>query len=66
MVRCPNGPTIYFAKEADVPVNVHVDDGNGCGPAAGIKNLIAYIRILPEIKFFGVIGSGSQYQYLRQ
>jgi hypothetical protein len=46
-------------------MNIHVDDGNGCGPEQAVMVLMDYVSSKLDIKFSGLIFSGSSYNYLR-
>ena len=57
----PKCPTLYYVREADGVIELHVDDGHGCRKETIVAELLA---VLSEMKYVQGIWSGSQ-EYLK-
>ena len=60
----PKCPTLYFIREADGLIELHVDDGHGCGKGTIVAELSAFLSEKIEMKYVQGIWSGS-YEYLK-
>ena len=60
----PKCPTLYFVREADGVIELHVDDGHGCGNETVIAELLSFLSEKIEMKFVQGIKCGS-YEYLK-
>ena len=58
----PKCPTLYFVREADGVIELHVDDGHGCGKETIVAELLAF-SLRRQMKYVQGIWSGS-YEYL--
>ena len=39
----PKCPTLYYVREADGVIELHVDDGHGCGKETIVAELLAFL-----------------------
>ena len=60
----PKCPTLYYVREADGVIELHVDDGHGCGKETVIAELLSFLSKKIEIKVVQGIKCGS-YEYLK-
>ena len=60
----PKCPTLYYVREADGVIELHVDDGHGCGKETVIAELLSFLSEKIEMKFLQGIRCGS-YEYLK-
>ena len=60
----PKCPTLYYVREADGVIELHVDDGHGCGKETVIAELLSFLSEKIEMKFVQGIKCGS-YEYLK-
>ena len=60
----PKCPTLYYVPEADGVIELHVDDGLGCGKEMVIAELLSFLSEKIETKFVHGIKCGS-YEYLK-
>ena len=60
----PKCPTLYYIREADGLIELHVDDGHGCGKEEIIAELLTFLSEIIEIKYVQGIRRGS-YEYLK-
>ena len=60
----PKCPTLYCIREADGLIELHVDDGHGCGKEAVIEELLVFLSEKIEIKYVQGIRRGI-YEYLK-
>ena len=60
----PKCPTLYFVREADGVIELHVDDGHGCGKETIVAELLAFLSEKIEVTHVQGIWSGS-YEYLK-
>ena len=60
----PKCPTLYYIREADGLIELHVDDGHGCGKEEIIAELLTFLSEKIEIKYVQGIRRGS-YEYLK-
>ena len=60
----PKCPTLYYIREADGLIELHVDDGHGCGKEEIIAELLTFLSEKIEIKYVQGILHGS-YEYLK-
>ena len=58
----PKCPTLYYVREADGVIELHVDDGHGCGKQTIVAELLAFVSEKIEVKCVQGIWSGS-YEY---
>ena len=56
---------MFYVKEIDVVLTLHVDDGHGAGPELESKKLLEWLSTKIELKFSAGLGVGSQYEFLR-
>ena len=47
----PKCPTLYYIREADGLIELHVDDGHGCGKEEVIAELSTFLSEKIEIKY---------------
>ena len=59
----PKCPTLCHVREADGLIELHVDDGHGCGKETVIAELLAFLSEQIEMKYVQGIWCGS-YEYL--
>ena len=59
----PKCPILYYVREADGVIELHVDDGHGCGKGTIVALLLAFLSEI-EMKYVQGIWSGS-YEYLK-
>ena len=57
-------PTLYYVREADGVIELHVDDGHGCGKETVIAELLSCLSEKIEMKWVQGIKCGS-YEYLK-
>ena len=55
----PKCPTLYYIREADGLIELHVDDGHGCGKEEVIAELLTFLSEKIEIKYVQGIRHGS-------
>ena len=60
----PKCPTLFYIREADGMIKLHVDSGHGCGKEEVIAQLLAFLSEKIEIKYVQGIQHGS-YEYLK-
>ena len=60
----PKCPTLYYIREADGLIELHVDDGHGCGKEEVIAELLTFLSEKIDIKYVQGIRHGS-YDYLK-
>ena len=60
----PKCPTLYYVREADGVIEVHVDDGHGCGKETIVAELLTFLSEMIEMKYVQAIWCGS-YEYLK-
>ena len=60
----PKCPTLYYVREADGVIELHVDDGHGCGKETNVAELLACLSEKIEMKYVQGIWCGS-YEYLK-
>ena len=60
----PKCPTLYYVREADGVIELHVDDGHGCGKETVIAELLSFLSEKIEMKVVQGIKCGS-YEYLK-
>ena len=60
----PKCPTFYYVREADGLIELHVDDGHGCGKETVIAELLVFVSEKIEMKYVQGIWRGS-YEYLK-
>ena len=60
----PKCPTLYYVREADGVIELHVDDGHGCGKETVIVELLSFLSEKIEMKVVQGIKCGS-YEYLK-
>ena len=60
----PKCPTLYHVRETDGLIELHVDDGHGCGKETVIAELLAFLSEQIEMKYVQGIWCGS-YEYLK-
>ena len=58
----PKCPTLCFVREADGVIELHVDDGHGCGKETVIAELLTFLSEKIEMKYVHGIRCGS-YEY---
>ena len=60
----PKCPTLHNALEADGVIEVHVDDGHGCGKETIVVELLAFLSEKIDMKYVQGIWSGI-FEYLK-
>ena len=60
----PKCPTLYYVREADGVIELHVDDGLGCEKEAVVAELLTFLSEKIEMKYVQRIWCGS-YEYLK-
>ena len=60
----PKCPTLYYVREADGVIELHVDDGHGCGKETVIAELLSFLSEKIKMKWVQGIKCGS-YEYLK-
>ena len=60
----PKCQTLYYVREADGVIELHVDDGHGCGKKTVVAELLAFLSEKIEMKYVQGIWCGS-YEYLK-
>ena len=55
----PKCPTLYYVREADGVIELHVDDGHGCGKETVIAELLPFLSEKIEMKWVQGIKCGS-------
>ena len=60
----PKCPTLYYVREADGVIELHVDDGHGCGKETIVAELLTFLSEKIEMKYGQGIKCGS-YEYLK-
>ena len=60
----PKCPTLYYVREADGVIELHVDDEHGCGKETIVAELLAFLSEKIEMKYVQGIWNGS-YEYLK-
>ena len=55
----PKCPTLYCVREADGVIELHVDDGHGCGKETVIAELLSFLSEKIEMKWVQGIKCGS-------
>ena len=56
LLKCP---TLYYVREADGVIELHVDDGHGCGKETVIAELLSFLSEKIEMKWVQGIKCGS-------
>ena len=51
----PKCPTLYYVREADGVIELHVDDGHGCGKETVIAELLSFLSEKIEMKLSVVV-----------
>ena len=44
-------PTLYYVSEADGVIELHVDDGHGCGKETIVTELLTFLSEKIEMKY---------------
>ena len=60
----PMCPTLYYVREADGVIELHVDDRHGCGKETIVAELLTFLSEKIEMKHVQGIWCGS-YEYLK-
>ena len=60
----PKCPTLYYVREADGVIELHVDDGHGCVKETVIAELLSFLSEKIEMKWVQGIKCG-RYEYLK-
>ena len=60
----PKCPSLYYVREADGVIELHVDDGHGCGKETIVAELLTFLSENIEMKYVQGIWCGS-YEYLK-
>ena len=60
----PKCPTLYYVREADGVIELHVDDGHGCGKETIVAELMTFFSGKIEMKYVQGIWCGN-YEYLK-
>ena len=60
----PKCPTLYYVRETDGVIELHVDDGHGCGKETIVAELLTFLSEKIEMKYVQGIWCGS-YEYLK-
>ena len=60
----PKCPTFYYVREADGVIELHVDDGRGCGKDTIVAELLAFLSEKIEMKYVQGIWCG-RYENLK-
>ena len=60
----PKCPTLYYVREADRVIELHVDDGHGCGKETIVEEFLSFLSKKIEMKYVQGIRCGS-YEYLK-
>ena len=60
----PKCPTLYYVREADGVIELHVDDGHGCAKETIVAELLTFLSEKIEMKYVQGIWCGS-YEYLK-
>ena len=60
----PKCPTLYYVREADGVIELHVNDGHGCGKETIVAELLAFLSEKIEMKYVQGIWCGS-FEYLK-
>ena len=60
----PKCPTLYYVREADGVIELHVNDGHGCGKETIVAELLTFLSEKMEMKYVQGIWCGS-YEYLK-
>ena len=60
----PKCPTLHYMCEADGVIELHVDDGHGCGKETILAELLTFLSEKIEMKYVQGIWCGS-YEYLK-
>ena len=60
----PKCPTLHYVREADGVIELHVDDGHGCGKETIVAELLTFLSEKIEMKYVQGIWCGS-YEYLK-
>ena len=60
----PKCPTLYNVRVTDGLIELHVDDGHGCGKETFVAELLAFLSEKIEMKYEQGIWSGS-HEYLK-
>ena len=60
----PKCPTLSNVREADGAIELHVDDGHGCGKETIVAELLTFLSEKIEMKYVQGIWCGS-YEYLK-
>ena len=60
----PKCPTLYYVREADGMIELHVDDRHGCGKETIVAELLTFLSEKIEMKYVQGIWCGS-YEYLK-
>ena len=55
----PKCPTLHYIREADGLIELHVDDGHGCGKGTIVAELLTFLSEKIEMKYVQGIWSGS-------
>ena len=60
----PKCPTLCYVREADGVIELHVDDGHGCGKETIVAELLAFLSEKIEMKYVQGIWNGND-KYLK-
>ena len=60
----PKRPTLHQVREEDGVIELHVDDGHGCGKETIVAELLTFLSEKIEMKYVQGIWCGS-YEYLK-
>ena len=55
----PKCPTLYYVREADGVIELHVDDGRGCGKETIVAELLTFLSEKIEMKYVQGIWCGT-------
>ena len=55
----PKCPTLYYVREADGVIELHVDDGHGCGKGTIVAELLTFLSEKIVMKYVQGIWCGS-------
>ena len=55
----PKCPTLHYVRESDGVIDLHVDDGHGCGTETIVAELLTFLSEKIKMKYVQGIWSGS-------
>ena len=64
--RHPGHPQFFIHRDRQLYLEVHMDDGQGCGPPVCIKEFAKELSDATAVKFFGPIEHGQEYSHLKR